>query len=121
MATITSASNTQKTIILTLHERWTLRYVDHAGWCLFMPGWERPFAHVKNRSVKAMTEAGWLTVGTAPIGLGCRLTKELTPLGEKYAKRLIRKNWMGGSDWNPYDIRNHQEAGEPTDKSRRAA
>lgn len=102
---ITGATNTQKTVMLSLAEGWMLRYVDLHGWCLFQPGRSRPFARVKKRTVDEMTAKGWLTPGIATKGLGYRPAKELTRLGLKYADRLLGKNWGEDEDWDPLDGR----------------
>jgi len=105
MAEITGATNTQKTVILSLAEGWMLRYVDLHGWCLFMPNRARPFARVKRRTVDEMTAKGWLTPGIATKGLGYRPAKELTPAGRKYAARLQGKDWANHEEWDPLDQR----------------
>jgi len=90
------ASDTQKSLLVALADGWTLRYVDRRGWCLFPPGWGRPFAEVKERSVRKATDAGWLTPGSMPQGAGFTPAKDLTPLGRKYAAHLIREGWKEG-------------------------
>jgi len=105
MGQITGATNTQKTVMLSLAEGWMLRYVDLHGWCLFMPNRSRPFARVKKRTVDEMTAKGWLTPGITTKGLGYRPAKELTGLGRKYAQRLLGKDWANGEGWDPFDQR----------------
>lgn len=97
---IHGATNTQKTVMLAIYEGWLLRLVDGRGWCLFQPGRTRPFADVKEKHVEAMTEAGWLTPGSTPKGLGFRPAKDLTAAGRKYAERLVRENWATSYDWD---------------------
>ena len=105
MGQITGATNTQKTVMLSLAEGWMLRYVDLHGWCLFQPGRSRPFARVKKRTVAEMTAQGWLTPGIATKGLGYRPAKELTNLGRRYVERLLGKNWADEEEWDPFDHR----------------
>ncbi|MHC4991352.1 MAG: hypothetical protein ACYTGC_10255 [Planctomycetota bacterium] len=97
----TGATDTQKTLLVALGEGWLLRHIDGYGWCLFRAGRERPFAKVKNRTVDAMTEAGWLTPGVAIKGLGYRPAKDLTKEGRRYAERLIREEWAEQYHWDP--------------------
>lgn len=114
----TGATNTQKTVMLSLAEGWMLRYVDLHGWCLFMPNRSRPFARVKKRTVDEMTARGWLTPGIATKGLGYRPAKELTALGRKYADRLLGKDWANQDEWDPFDQREVKKAPKaPPEKS----
>jgi hypothetical protein len=105
MSQTNGATNTQKTVMLSLAEGWMLRYVDLHGWCLFQPGRSRPFARVKKRTVDGMTAKGWLTPGIATKGLGYRPAKELTSLGRRYAERLLGKDWANQDEWDPFDQR----------------
>lgn len=105
MSRLTGATNTQKTVMLSLAEGWMLRYVDLHGWCLFQPNRSRPFARVKKRTVDTMTANGWLTPGIATKGLGYRPAKELTAAGRAYAERLMGKNWGSDEAWDPFDQR----------------
>lgn len=113
MAQITGATNTQKTVMLSLAEGWMLRYVDLHGWCLFMPNRARPFARVKRRTVDEMTAKGWLTPGIATKGLGYRPAKELTASGRKYAARLQGKDWASHDEWDPLDQRPTKKGPKP--------
>jgi len=99
---MSGATNTQKTVLISLHEGWALRYVSEYGWCLFQPGRRRPFAKVRDKTVKIMTDTGWLTPGTMLNGIGYRPTKDLTPTGKKYALQLEREEWAN-SEWEPED------------------
>ena len=110
MGQMSGATNTQKTVMLSLAEGWMLRYVDLHGWCLFMPNRSRPFARVKKRTVDEMTAKGWLTPGIATKGLGYRPAKELTALGRKYADRLLGKKWGSEDEWDPFDQRAAKKA-----------
>jgi hypothetical protein len=104
MQSASGASNTQKTIILSLSEGWSLRQNDVYGWCLFQPGRARPFAKVKQRTVEAMTDRGWIIEPlSATDALPMQPSRELTPLGWKYADRLVRRKWAETYKWDPYD------------------
>ncbi|MGI9015149.1 MAG: hypothetical protein ACR2GY_13010 [Phycisphaerales bacterium] len=109
MARFTGATNTQKTLLISLHDGWLLRYVDEHGWCLFQPNRARPFAKVKERTVDTMTNAGWFTPGTLPQGLGYRPAKDLTPEGRKYAEQLVREEWAASHVWYPQDAGRSEE------------
>jgi hypothetical protein len=102
MANITGATNTQKTIMLSLAEGWHLRRVDQHGWCLFQPMRQRPFARVSTSTVESMTDSGWLSEGTARREISFRPEKMLTNDGRRYAKKLIAKQWAENYDWDPY-------------------
>lgn len=91
MTTIEHASETQRTVILSLLEGWTLRHVEKRGWCLVQPNRSHPFACVKDRTVRALTDAGWLTPGSMPQGEGFHAIKSLTPLGHAVATDLARE------------------------------
>jgi hypothetical protein len=79
MQSASGASNTQKTIILSLSEGWSLRQNDVYGWCLFQPGRARPFAKVKQRTVEAMTDRGWIIEPlSATDALPMQPSRELT-------------------------------------------
>ena len=108
MAKITGATNTQKTIMLSLAEGWHLRQVDQHGWCLFQSMRQRPFARVSDRTVESMTASGWLSAGIARQELSFRPEKVLTNDGRRYAKKLISKGWAENYDWDPY-----RRAGSP--------
>ena len=103
MAKMNGATNTQKTILISLLDGWLLRYVDDHGWCLFQPNRSRPFAKVKNRTIENMTQIGWITPGTMTKGLGYRPAKDLTPEGRKYAVQLTEQEWAATHEWYPQD------------------
>jgi len=102
MPRVTSATNTQKTVMIALAEGWRLRFADQHGWCLFQQGRARPFAQVHMSTVEKMTIAGWLTAGIATKELDFRPEKLLTADGRRYAERLIRQRWAEDFEWAPY-------------------
>ncbi|HWB18894.1 MAG TPA: hypothetical protein VG711_01225 [Phycisphaerales bacterium] len=99
---ISGASNTQKMIMLALAEGWTLNFVDNHGWCLFQKGRYRPFSQIKTTTVDHMTAKGWLTAGIATKEQNYRPAKFLSPIGLRYAEKLIKLGWAEQTDWDPY-------------------
>ena len=93
------ATNAQKMILIALDDGWLLRRDEKRGWCLFQPGWDRPFAHISTRNVEEMTDAGWLTRGERPQGLGTRPAKEISPLGRAFAIGLNEQGWGRTDAW----------------------
>jgi len=110
------ATDTQKTLLTSLYEGWMLRYTEAAGWCLFQPGRERPFARVKARTVAAMTTAGWITAGMTATRLGFMPRKDLTTDGLRYAERLAREAWADTYDWEPVCDSHKVDFGDPPDQ-----
>ena len=102
MANISSATNSQKMILLALAEGWRLRFADQHGWCLFQPLRQRPFAQVPMSTVEKMTIAGLLTAGIATKELDFRPEKLLTHDGRRYAQKLIDAQWAEKYEWNSY-------------------
>jgi hypothetical protein len=114
------ATDTQKTLLIALYEGWVLRYAESAGWCLFQPGRERPFARVKARTVAAMTRAGWITAGMTSTRLGYMPRKDLTPDGLRYAERLSREAWADAYEWEPAPGPHQVDFRDPPEQRRAA-
>jgi hypothetical protein len=93
MAKITGATNTQKMLLLSLAERWRLRFTEPQGWALFQPDRERPFANVPLEAIDCMTKAGWLTDSIVTRDQRYRPEKLLSAAGQRYAQKLIDANW----------------------------
>ena len=100
MSRAPGATNTHKTIMLALAEGWSLRCAGRHGWCLVQQGWQRPFAHIGESTVKTMTSKGLLTQEFISNESGDRPEKILTPLGRRCARRLIETGWAQSMDWD---------------------